>query len=176
MVIFDDSDGFRTCAPFSRPRNFEVMAEAGDGSSAIRLILGLSSVPGSGVRADGRREGSPGAPLSPRQPQEAVANQRLEEDHGDSPYDELWRRVVGQLHRRHEPAGLSNCGDSQISDHPHGSSTRSRVPPPAGLSRRRAPPMAATRSLMPARPVPRHMSAPPCPSSATSTTRRPSST
>lgn len=75
-----------------------------------------------------------------------------------------------------EPAGLSNCGDSQISDHPHGSSTRSRVPPPAGLSRRRAPPMAATRSLMPARPVPRHMSAPPCPSSATSTTRRPSST
>ena len=52
----------------------------------------------------------------------------------------------------------------------HGISARTRVPPPAGLQMRSLPPCASTRSASPRSPEPRSVSAPPTPSSTTSTT------
>src|SRR5687767_545047 len=52
--------------------------------------------------------------------------------------------------------------------HPHGSSACTRVGPPAGLSIKRRPSSAATRSASPPSPAPVG-SAPPLPSSSTST-------
>ncbi|MDP9403199.1 MAG: response regulator [Actinomycetota bacterium] len=43
MVIVEDSGGFRVCLrAFLESEDFEVIAEAVDGSSAVPLILGLS--------------------------------------------------------------------------------------------------------------------------------------
>ena len=55
-------------------------------------------------------------------------------------------------------------------DHdPHGISALTRVPPPSGVQIRSRPPSASTRSASPRRPEPRSVSAPPMPSSTTST-------
>ena len=59
-------------------------------------------------------------------------------------------------------------------DHSHGISACTTVPRPGGLSTSSRPPSASTRSASPRSPVPRAPSAPPTPSSATSTTARPS--
>src|SRR5213078_3193236 len=53
----------------------------------------------------------------------------------------------------------------------HGISAWTRVPPPWGVQTRRRPPRASTRSARPRRPEPRSVSAPPTPSSTTSTRR-----
>src|SRR3954447_26545140 len=55
-------------------------------------------------------------------------------------------------------------------DHPHGRSARIVVPSPGRLVTWRRPSSASTRSANPRSPVPRRGSAPPAPSSATSTT------
>src|SRR2546430_1674482 len=57
----------------------------------------------------------------------------------------------------------------------HGISALNRVPPPRGVQMRNLPPSASTRSARPRRPEPRSVSAPPIPSSTTSTTICPSS-
>ena len=63
--------------------------------------------------------------------------------------------------------------DGVFGDHDaHGSSTITVVGPPVGLTTCIRPPRAATRSARPCRPLPRAASAPPTPSSATSTTSR----
>src|SRR5215217_2705756 len=58
-------------------------------------------------------------------------------------------------------------------DYPHGISARIRVPCPGALSTCRRPSRASTRSARPRRPEPFSGSAPPTPSSATSTTALP---
>src|SRR3954454_9642799 len=61
--------------------------------------------------------------------------------------------------------------DTVLGDrYPHGSSARTRVPPPAGLQTRSTPPRASTLSASPRKPEPPSLSAPPAPSSTTSTT------
>src|SRR5690606_3367307 len=61
-----------------------------------------------------------------------------------------------------------------LGDHnSHGITARSLVGPPAGLSTSRLPPSASTRWPMPPRPEPGARTAPPRPSSATSTARLP---
>src|SRR5919204_2266678 len=58
-------------------------------------------------------------------------------------------------------------------DYPHGIWARMRVPAPGWLSTSRTPSRASTRSTSPRNPEPRVGSAPPTPSSDTSTTARP---
>ena len=61
----------------------------------------------------------------------------------------------------------------QPTGQPHGSSAITRVPPPGGLSTASQPPSASTRSERPRSPELREGSAPPIPSSATTTVSRP---
>src|SRR3954454_11194653 len=71
------------------------------------------------------------------------------------------------------PQALSQQ-DLVLCDHdPQGSSASTRVPDLGGLSIRRLPPSAATRSAMPISPEPPAARAPPTPSSRTVTTRLP---
>src|SRR5581483_4891105 len=96
------------------------------------------------------------------------------------------------LHRLLQGGGVAHGGDDVVAgvgqesgqprpqqdgvfgDHDaHGSSTVRMVGPPGGLTIRSVPSTAWTRSARPARPVPRLVSAPPMPSSVTSTLRWP---
>ena len=72
-------------------------------------------------------------------------------------------------------AATSRRGCSSRTSRPRGSSARTVVPRPGSLETRRRPPSASTRSDRPRRPDPLSASAPPTPSSETSTTSTPSS-
>src|SRR5436309_2495630 len=76
-------------------------------------------------------------------------------------------RLVRRAVAADRPAGATH---PLTVPHPwRGSSAERRVPPAGGLSRRRAPPSASTRSASPRRPEPCAGSAPPTPSSTIST-------
>src|SRR5436190_20876826 len=70
-----------------------------------------------------------------------------------------------------EPGETLAQKDAVLGDrYAHGISAFTRVPPPWGVQTRRRPPRASTRSASPRRPDPCSLSAPPMPSSTTSTT------
>ena len=87
--------------------------------------------------------------------------------------------VAGQPHDL-EPGLLEQPGEALAQDHgivgerySHGTSARSEVPRPGGLDTVIVPPSASIRSASPRSPEPPVGLAPPIPSSATSTTSRP---
>ena len=92
-------------------------------------------------------------PLPPMDPGDAVVM-------AGGPWRRVGRRCARSMTRGHVAPTRS------------GSSTDSRVPPPAGLSSSNRPPSAATRSARPASPLPSPGTAPPTPSSAISTSSR----
>ena len=91
---------------------------------------------------------------------------------GDAPLGERQRR--GQPQPGHLGLRFHVPEVARHEDRRAGTSARTTVPPPGGLSTARRPPSAATRSASPARPVPDAGSAPPIPSSCTSMTTWPS--
>jgi len=95
-------------------------------SSGAWAATAASRVPGVAHRGD-RAEAEPAEQARQALPQQDPVLGENDPDHGCA----------------HLPAG------------PHGSSTRSRVGPPAGLDSSSLPPVTATRSAIPVRPVPR---------------------
>src|SRR5512133_3959862 len=94
----------------------------------------------------------------------------------------LEQKVVGVLALSDdlEPALAEQACESLAQKHAvlgdrytHGISALTRVPPPSGVHTCSRPPSASTRSASPRRPEPRSVSAPPTPSSTTSTTTCP---
>ena len=87
-------------------------------------------------------------------------------------------RPARRAQPRDDLVGTGSAGPSaprSLTPDAHGSVARSVVPDPSGLDTSSRPPSASTRSARPRSPEPRVASAPPTPSSATSTTSTPSS-
>src|SRR5215213_10827873 len=179
-ALADPADGGQELADIGDP----VLEQVADPPGAAgEQVAGVALLDVLGEDQDGR----PGGPLADLQggPQAlvGVGGGHADVDHGQVGTVGVNGRdqagAVADLGHDLDPAVGQQPGqalaqqDGVLGDHdPHGSSARITVGPPGGLVTVSWPSTAATRSARPRRPLPRAGSAPPAPSSMTSTMSR----